>query len=442
MKIKLFYCNFAEQYNRAVCLLLAITLTVCLCGCTADAESTLTKDIAKFVMIHILGMDAASVEYQLDPSAFVLFYEDEDAEPVYLLLSDIDTYESQYPDCVSTWYRDQLTGEERTIYNAHLYAMEHCLKGFSLYVADNEKDFNHVRELLALDSPFLEQNINSDGEYIRIWEATEDGEQIYFHLDQFARKRWELKLQALEQCRQIVENIPAQHETQESKMLYLYHYVCDQITYTDYDDHSNQDYLYDAACLGKTVCDGYSNMLALLFNLIDVDTCEMMGSDIQLSADPTEEELDAYEGHTWVAAKIGENYYHFDPTYEDTTDGIQDERTIFFGVSDAMAPSKYIDYDSMCPACPDDSRDFAFVQLTMANTTEQNEIRNLVTLTDQRAKAKDYITYVLIDTVVNEDEMDRMLDQYIAEVSAIKTVGVTYLEVCGKTLMRVTTEPW
>ena len=423
-----------KQLKRLLCATLVIAIAISLCACSGN--------IGKFVMIELLDMDPAYVAYQQDPSSFVLFYEEEDAEPEYLPLSDIFYYESQYPDCNSTWYRDQLTGEELTIYNAHLYAMEHCLKGFSLYVADNEKDFSHVRDFLALDSPFLEQNVNSDGEFIKVWDPTADGEQIYFHLDQFAKDRWELKMQALEECRQIAENIPTEHQTQEAKMLYLYHYVCDKITYTDYEDLSDQDYLYDAVCLGKTVCDGYSNMLALLFQMIGVDACEVMGSDIKLSDNPTEEELEANVGHTWVAAKIGENYYHFDPTQEDTIDTVQNEKTIFFGISDEMAPCKYIDHDTLRPTCPDKSRDFLFVHLSMANITDQNEIAKLADITDQRTKAKEYTTYVLIDTIVTEENMDQMLDQYVEKVYAIKSVSVTYVEVCNKMLLQINTEPW
>lgn len=430
------------QCKRTIALFLAIALSVCLWGCTADADDGFVESVMKFVMVDLCGMDANEVEYQFDPGAFVLFYEDKNAEPQYLSVSEINAYESQYADCVSTWYRDKLSEEDRTVYNAHLYAMEHCLKGFSLYVSDEKKDYTFVRDMLALDSPFLEQNINDDGEYISTWEPTAYGERIFFHLEQFGKEFWERKMQALEQCREIVKNIPAQHKTQEEKMLYLYHYVCDQITYTEYEKLSGQEYLYDAVCLGKTVCDGYSNMLMLLFNLMDVEACEVMGGNIQLPDNPTEEELDEYEGHTWVAAKLGENYYHFDPTYEDTVDDIQEEKTLFFGVSDEMASSKYIDYDTMRPKCMDKSRDLSFVHMTMETADDQEDITALAELTDQRTSDGIYETYILVNEVLDDEKADHMLDEYIEQVDHIKSVSIVYIQIQENTLVLVTTEPW
>ena len=434
--------NFTKLYQRTMCLGTAIILAISLCGCSSDSMESFIEDIAKYVMVEFLDMDPFLVDYQFAPASYVLFFEDKDSAPQYVLLSEIEGYESQFADCNSTWYRDQLSQEDRIIYNAHLYAMEHCLKGFQLIVADSDKDFFHIRDMLALDSPFLEQNVNSEGEYVSALGSTEYGDPIFFYMDQYAPDRWALKQQALESCRQAIADIPDQCDTQEAKMLYLYHYVCDKITYTEYDNLADQNYLYDAAILGETVCDGYSNMLSLLFNLIGVDACEAMGVDEQLPEDATEEDIDDYDGHTWVIAKLGENYYHFDPTFEDTIEQIQEERTIYFGISDAMASCQYIDYDTMRPACPDTSRDLTFVHLTLPNITEQNHISELAKLTDQRTRAGNYITYVMLEVTIDEDQLDAMLNKYIQKVYAIESVNVMCCTVNDQLLMKFTTEPW
>ena len=428
-----------KQYKKLLCVFLAMMLTFSLWGCAADATGGFWNKAIEYAMTEILGMNADEVQYWLNPAAFVVFFEDENQAESYVPLSVINAYETQYPDCSGTWYRDQLAGEELTIYNGYLYAMEHSFRGFSLYVADNEKEFWHVRDMLALDSPFLEQNVNRDGEYTTIWDADDAGERIYFHVDQFEEENWKRKMKALEEGKKIVAEIPADCETQEEKMLYLYHYVCDKITYTE---GYSQNYLYDAVCLGETLCDGYSNMLNLLFNLIGVEACEVMGNDVQLPDDATQEEIDENVGHTWVVAKLGENYYHFDPTYEDMEKTIQAERTIYFGVSDAMAPTKFIDYDAVRPACPDSSRDFGFTQLTMEDITSDDEIKALAELTDQRAKQQQYTTYVVVTTTIDEADIDTMLDSYIEKVRKIESVSVVYIDVARYTLLRVDTEPW
>ncbi len=423
-----------KRFKKVLCLVLTILLVASLSACSFE-------DALTFVMVEILGEDADATAYRFDPGAFVLFYEKEDAEPIYIPVVEISGYESQYADCNATWYRDQLTDTALTVYNGYLYAMEHCLQGFSLYVPNGEKKCDSVRDLVALDSPFLEQNVNGDGEFTRTWDSTRDGTRIYFHTEQFAKERWDLKMQALEACRKVVREIPAKCETQEEKMQYLYHYVCDQITYSEYESFSGQDYLYDAACLGKTICDGYSNMLLLLYNLIGVEACEVMGDDTQLPEDATQQQRKENVGHTWVMAKLGEKYYHFDPTYEDTTDSFLDERTIYFGVSDATVSNKYIAYDALRPQCDDSSRDFAFTQLTMENIKKEKEIDALANLTDKRAKNEEYVTYVLVNDTIDETSVDKMLDSYVTKVRVVKTVYVSCLEIADKTVLKVTTEP-
>ena len=69
----------------------------------------------------------------------------------------------------------------------------------------------------------------------------------------------------------------------------------------------DESYFYDAVCTGKSLCDGYSNMLSILFHLIGVECCEAMGQD-----------NDGQSGHTWVVAKLDGEFYNFDPTFEDT----------------------------------------------------------------------------------------------------------------------------
>ena len=161
---------------RYLCLLLlcAVLVAGMLSGC------------ADFIRIDLLGLDPAFVAYLDAPEQYVLFrsnYEGSTEENVYVPLEEILAYQTQYPDCNGTYFRDQLSGEDLAIYNAHLYALENSHGYFELFVANNEKDFTYIREYLSLDTPFLEQNFNTEGETVWLWD---EGDRIGFSMEQFS----------------------------------------------------------------------------------------------------------------------------------------------------------------------------------------------------------------------------------------------------------------
>lgn len=413
--------------KRWIAIFLIAALSLSLCGCS------------DFIQIELLGMDPMLVAYWKDPAAFVVFTPEEGSQDELILpLEEIMNYESQYPQCNSTWYRDQLTGESLAIYNSLLYAMEHNQGYVCLYVADAEKT-NHwyVRELLSLDSPFLAQN-SAEEEGWGNWERDEFGQRIYFEIPQFTAAEWDKKMQALEESRQVVAEMPPELTTQEEKMEYLYNYVCDHITYTEMDTDQAHNYLYDAVCQGETLCDGYSNMLMLLFRLAGVECCEVMG------VSPAEEEAETEEGegHTWVAASLDGQYYYFDATYEDTREGWPEEN-MYFGFSKKLLDTESIDYEEYTPECANTSRDLSFVHLTVDNITERQKIYEIADLTDDRTRDGLYTTYVLVNQPVTEETVDAMLDIYIDRVEHIASVETSYMEdIVGMALLCLTTEPW
>lgn len=303
-------------------------------------------------------------DYNNNPAAYVEFYRSTEPKYTYVSIEDILEYESLYSECTGTWFRDQLSGEDLCIYNSYLYAMEHRYIWFTIYVEDSDKDFSYIRDSVCLDSPFLAQNKNQLGEWSDKWPINYIGESIYISVEQFTESRWQRNMEALEKCKEIVTNIPDEYITKEDKMLYLYNYVCDNVEYVAYENMMDEDYLYDAVCKGETVCDGYSNMLSLLFNLIDVECTEAMGSDIEDISQATAEEIKNNPGHTWVVAKLNNTFYNFDPTFEDTDEEYSDDRLFYFGFSDNLLPVKYLTLDESRPKCLDTSRDYNYVNTT------------------------------------------------------------------------------
>lgn len=393
------------------------------------------------IEIVIPTEDPLKQVYREDPAAFVVFTQAVEPREVYVPLEDIMAYQSQYPDCNGTWYRNQLEAESLSIYNAYLYAMEHCYTGFSLYVEDNDKDFNPVRQALSLDSPFLAQNI-SRYEYIHDRPSNYIGEELYISMDHFSPERWEMKMEALEKCRQIVSNIPPECVTQVEKMEYLYRYVCDHVEYVSYETMEDEDYLYDAVLLGKTNCDGYSNMLQLLFRLIGVECCEVMGNDYGDFSLLTPEEQETAIGHTWVSAQVNGEFYHFDATYEDTKESDWAIDTMFFGYSDALVDYQYLDLEECRPKCTERSGDFDYADLAVSTFTEAEDVRKIAELTSERAKLGQYTTLIGIWEPMTQDKYDRMVDQYWQYADGIASVGSTYVEFGACTLLWMTVEIW
>ena len=408
--------------------------------CTALIAGTLTG-CADFIRIDLLGMDPAFVAYLDAPEQYVIFrgdYEGSTEENLYVPVDEILAYETQYPDCNGTYFRDQLTGEDLAVYNAHLYAMENSHGYFELYVANNEKDFTYIREYLSLDSPFLEQNFNTDGEDAWLWD---NGTRIGFCMEQFTEARWELKMQALESCRNIVANLPEGLD-REQTMLHLYRYVCDRVEYITYEDGYDQDFLYDAVCVGRSNCDGYSNMLALLYNLAGINCCEAMGSELEDPDNATEEELEATSGHTWVVAEIDGAFYNFDPTYEDGTEDFQTDPPVYFRFSDELVDMKSMDCDLLRPRCTDTSRDFDYTQLTVENITDKQQIRQIAKFTDQQTVQGNFTTFVLVTTPVTDEAYDSLLDIYVEMVDNISYVTTDCVDLGSCSVIRFVTEPW
>ena len=168
----------------------------------------------------------------------------------------------------------------------------------------------------------------------------------------------------------------------------------------EYEDRDDESYFYDAVCKGQTLCDGYSNMLSLLFNLIGVECCEAMGYDKEDEA-----------GHTWVVAKLDGEYYNFDPTYEDTKEEAY-QPWWYFGFSDDFLGVKISDYEEIRPKCPDTSRDFLHADVIVENLKDKKEIKKIVSVTEKAAKKGDYTTWVAVRSGVDDKTFDMFPDKY------------------------------
>ncbi len=404
-------------------------------------NDNLKRNIVAFVLLIAITLCSGCAPSSQNENAFPASEPDQGEEyalfipmsrlkTVKVSKSEIMEYESKYPECNSTWYRDQLSGEELYAYNAFLYALENCYIEIHLFSKNPEMDYLHIREMLSLDSPFLEQNYFF-GEFVRRKNNTTwMGYEYVIEVWNFNEDYWELKMKALEKSREIVDNIPQEFKTPVEKMEYLYNYVKQNVKYENvqknysYSDEPSlyyPNYLYDAVINGATNCDGYTNMLNLLFNLIDAECCEVTGSNVKDIGKLTLEELAEVESHTWVAAKVDEAFYNFDATFDDTGVGEQNK---YFGVSDDLIGVKYKEHPEYSPECFDTSRDYIYadkIVSTMSGNEKQVKESIMQWLLDT-----DNEYYLVIQETLQDSEVNNITNEIFRNLYYGKQVSASW----------------
>ena len=400
--------------------LLIVLLSACIilgCCCCIAPTSTMEITTTQPVVTTTTTANPLAKAYKENPNLYVLFYRSTAPRNHYVSIEDISSYNTLYPDYNGTWFKKQLSGEDLCIYNAYLYAMEHQFIGFTIYVEDSSRSFQHIRNALSLDSPLLEQNLNWLGEYIYENPINWRGKSISVRVEQFTETRWQKKAEAIEQCKKIVEDIPKECTTTLQKMEYLYRYTYEHITYTKYDRMVDEDHLYDAVCKGEAVCDGYSNMLNLLVNLIGVESYEVIGATKKYDA-TVFEETNNDSAHTWVVAKIDGEFYNFDPTFEDGKPDEWSDQLLYFGFSDDLISYPYLCLENYRPKCTDLSRDFPYAELVIDNITSTTSLQKILALTDKKLKEGNSKKPLLIAIrdLPSENEFDQFMQAYASAV--------------------------
>lgn len=411
-----------KQLKKGLLLLLALAVFTGFVGCAFIPWDKLAQNIVQDISEPT--NDPIKEAYKSDPANFVKFSRSTEPYEQYISIQEMLEYKTQYPDCNGTWFRDQLSGEDLIIYNSYLYALENQFIHITLYVEDSDKDFSYIRELISLDSPFLEQNYNH---YEFVWKNPINyiGESISVSMEHFTDSRWKMKMEALDKCRQIVQNIPPEYETQQEKMEYLYNYVCDNVEYVAYENMADESYFYDAVCKGKTNCDGYSNMLSLLFHLIGVECCEVIAHG---------EEGEA--GHTWVAAKLNGVFYNFDATFEDSSE-LQTGDLIHFGFSDDLVSMNTLEHEEMRPKCTDTSRDFLYADITTNDLTDWSELKRIATLADEKLETGIDTFLIGVKSPVDSALFEQFTDWFFTYFRRGKAITISHWAMRNGSLIEI-----
>lgn len=317
--------------KKFLCLLLGVAMVFSLCGCAV-------VDLAlEMVMGSSLTAEQEAIP-RLGFSKGVLFDEDEEIE--YFLAEEFADKQAKYSRYRGSMHYDSLSENEQTLYHALEYAMEN---GYNNVLVDDlliaEMDtLPLVLEMLALDSPLLEQNYRYEyGDFTSyypiealdgLYETNAKLDGYYLNVKSFEQTWWDKKMTALEKAVDIVEGLPEGQSAVE-KAAALYRFASEEITY-DADIYGDMKavapYLYDGLINRKTQCDGKANTLSLLLNIAGIPCVEKM--------DPPSEEI----GHTWNLFCIDGKWYNADATASGDGNPTSPEMTggIYFGFSDLL----------------------------------------------------------------------------------------------------------
>lgn len=288
--------------KRLMSLMLGLLL-ICFSGCVR-------------IGIYLEDAQEFQPEPQIAAAPRIAFSKNEmvTAEVTYAL-SDFDEWEGETSQYRGSILFDTLDDTYKRIYHAMEFAMENGYIGIMVEdeAAGTAQALKTVLELLALDSPLLEQNLRysfgtfsfdlSQGVVVES-DIDTDFSGYYIMVHNFQESYWEKKQEAITKAEQIVSELE-EDLTQVEKAEQLYLYAAKNITYDDkrYDDgNAVYSYLYDGLVEGRTHCDGISNSLALLLSVAGIPNVEKIYSKA------------GEAGHTWNMLQLDGVWYNADAT--------------------------------------------------------------------------------------------------------------------------------
>lgn len=306
--------------KRIIVIIIGIAISLSLSGCVlSDVKSLFFPDSSskdkeitekeKIIKAEI----AIERESQKPKIGFTTSGHENYENAIFVDTEDLLSYSSELSQYSSSYFYDLLTDDERLVYRAMEYAMEHS---YSHIVVDERvcatsDDLVKILDYLSMDSPFVEQNLAyTTYSFNYNFPIETEYSTVYIPLSGFSidvrnfnEDFYEKKLLAKDKATEIIKAIP-NNLTESEKALYLFNYVSENVEYFDYGDDIIHTYLYDGLVNQKTQCDGFTNSLSLLYNLSGIQCFEKVSPPGQ----------DEEAGHTWNCAYIDGNWYNYDAT--------------------------------------------------------------------------------------------------------------------------------
>lgn len=337
----------ADKIKKATknicCVILIFTFVFTLSGC----------NLIKNILDPVYGDKLVAMA---EDFSYISFSRGEEGtEPITVTLEEFAEYSVENSSLRSSLAYNTLDENQKIIYKAFEYAMENSYSNIFVdsKITDGEDELVKILNYLSFDSPLLEQNLaygtapfshSYAVPVLWLYEREAIFEGYYISVNNFTEELWDKKFEAVEKAKKIVDDIPTDIPELE-KAHKLYRYVSENVEYTDYksddDPSAVKPFLYDALITGKTNCDGFSNSLALLYRLANIENAEK----IYNAEDPNK------EGHTWNIFQTDGKWYNADATNSTlTADWDEVYSSLSFAFADELQTYEH-EYAEIYPAC-------------------------------------------------------------------------------------------
>lgn len=297
--------------KKIYCIALCCAILFSLSGCAAPSSPSQSADTGT------VTVDA--VKYR-------------DVYSDYLLYQQLSEKEKTYYGIIYTAVRDHLS-TETTIQSAD----GQTVSGIRISLTDarlSAEETSRLFESFYLDNPaffFIDRTYSLAGQQI-------NNQNVYDTLILQYTMNAEQRSIATQQLNDAVQSLiggcPLSMDEYATE-LYLHDQllsscVYDQAATESSDKYPNAYSAYGALVQGKAVCEGYAKAMQILLNAVDIPTTVVRGFSAENKT-----------GHMWNLVKINNNYYHLDPTWNDSEP--QHHYSYFNVTSDRLKRTHIID---------------------------------------------------------------------------------------------------
>lgn len=231
---------------------------------------------------------------------------------------ELSSWNNPYGKYSSYILYDTLKEDEQLIYRAFEYAMVNCCENILIDKRINisESRLKEIAELLALDTPLLEQNVEcytftQKANYDYVYEENRTisipHQSITVTVNNFTKELWNKKMIAFMEAEKIIAKMD-KNQSEVELAEEIFRYITENVTYIPYKNKYGiyegklKPFLYDALISKETHCDGFTNALALLYAMAGFEQVEKHNVTTL--------------GHTWNFVKIEGQWYNIDGTFQ------------------------------------------------------------------------------------------------------------------------------
>lgn len=296
--------------KRFLALILSIILLFALAGCSYAQELLLSiyptepdDETISLAQQEFINIGYSNSQYE-DDIQFIM------------PLDELKAWENPYKDYSSYILYNTLNEDEKLVYKALEYALVNSYeRTFIDYrIGVNTPTTEKIVKLLSLDTPLLEQNVifsvyNQVAFYDYEYSDTRTVEVLHrsncVSVKNFTRQHWNQKVQILDLAQDFVDSLEDDMSEIE-KAEAIYRHIAENVTYIPYENEFGhykgylENFLFDALVTKETHCDGFTNALALLYEMAGFEQVEKRNT-ITMQ-------------HTWNFVKIEDTWYNIEGT--------------------------------------------------------------------------------------------------------------------------------